>query len=119
MSESDTSRQATEVMALVKAIRPLLRGRAPEVQGATLADLLAMWLAGHVNANDPEDNDRIREQALQMHIEAVKGLIKLNYQMAVEPQLAACAACGAKHEIGRIRCRACGKPLVFPHGRPN
>jgi hypothetical protein len=116
---SELSKQAYEVMELVKAICPLLSGRAAEVQGATLADLLAMWLAGHVNANDPEDSDRIREQALQMHIAGVRALIKLNYQMAVEPQLAACAACGAKHEFGRIRRLACGKPLVFPPGRPN
>jgi DNA-directed RNA polymerase subunit RPC12/RpoP len=26
---------------------------------------------------------------------------------------ATCAACNAPNEIGRIRCRACGKPLVF------
>ena len=84
---SDLSKQAYEVMELVRAIRPLLSGRAAEVQGATLADLLAMWLAGHVNANDPEDSDRIREQALQMHIEAVKGLIDINYRASVEPQI--------------------------------
>jgi predicted amidophosphoribosyltransferase len=27
---------------------------------------------------------------------------------------ATCAACGAEQEYGRIRCLACGKPLVFP-----
>jgi hypothetical protein len=27
---------------------------------------------------------------------------------------ATCAGCKAPNEIGRIRCEACGKPLVFP-----
>jgi hypothetical protein len=86
---SDTAKQASEVMQIVRLIRPLLKGRDPEVQGAILADLLAMWLAGHVNARDPEDSDRIREAALAIHIEAVRGMIKLNYKISVEPQLKA------------------------------
>jgi hypothetical protein len=61
----------TEVMAIVALISPLLRGRPPEVQSAVLAELLSLWLAGHV----------IEEQraiALTMHLELVADLTRLN-----------------------------------------
>ena len=36
------------VRKLVQRIRPLLAGRAAQMQGAVLADLLAIWIAGHI-----------------------------------------------------------------------
>jgi hypothetical protein len=36
-----------EVDALVDRIKPLLRGQGPELQGAALCDLVAMFFAGH------------------------------------------------------------------------
>jgi hypothetical protein len=33
--------------ALVRLIGPMLHGQGPDVQGAALCDLCAMWLAGH------------------------------------------------------------------------
>jgi hypothetical protein len=83
----DAAQAADEAMALVKKIRPLLAGKDPSVQGAVLADLLAMWLAGHVQLGDPEATKRIREQALETHIVGVKTLIDINYKMSVEPQI--------------------------------
>jgi hypothetical protein len=81
--------QADEVMALVEAVRPLFKGKAPEVQGAALADLLAMWLAGHFDANDPESaaTEQIRETMLELHLRAVRDLIPVNYLALIEPQL--------------------------------
>ena len=64
------SEQTREVEAVVEAIRPLLAGRTPEVQGAVLADLLAIFLAGH----HPE----LREKLLAMHIDGVRNLIAPN-----------------------------------------
>lgn len=55
---------------LVQAIRPLLAGKHAAVQGATLADLLAIWLAGH----PPE----VREEMLAMHVAEVRNLIPPN-----------------------------------------
>jgi hypothetical protein len=57
-----------EVEALVNEIRPLLAGKGPAVQGAVLADLLAMFIAGHRDAE-------LRDEILQLHIEAVRHLI--------------------------------------------
>jgi hypothetical protein len=79
---------AKAAMALVKAARPLFAGKPSEVQGAALADLLAMWLAGHLDqSGDPEETDRIRETALELHLAAVRALIPVNYASLIEPQL--------------------------------
>jgi hypothetical protein len=66
------SAAAWRAQALAEKIVPFLRGEGAEVQGATLADLLATWLAGHPNW--------IREEILQRHIEAVRSLISVNEQ---------------------------------------
>lgn len=84
-----THEDATEVMALVQVIRPLLAGKKPEVMGMVLADLLAMWLAGHVMRGDPRATKRVRDEALELHLKGVRALIDLNYKMSVEPQLKA------------------------------
>lgn len=55
---------------LVEEIRPLLGGYHPATQGSALADLLAIWLAGH----PPE----YRKLLLKMHIEMVRELIPEN-----------------------------------------
>jgi hypothetical protein len=81
------SEQANEAMALVNEIRPLFAGKSAQTQGAVLADLLAMWLAGHVIQGDPEGTKSFREQALEIHIVGVKALIDINYKISVEPQI--------------------------------
>ena len=83
----DAKQAADEAMALVKKISPLLAGRDANVQGAVLADLLAMWLAGHVQLGEPEQTKRMRELMLEAHIVGVKTLIDINYKISVEPQI--------------------------------
>jgi hypothetical protein len=61
---SATAREASRLSAL---IQPLLHGRGPELQGAVLADLLAMFIAGH--------HPGLREEILQMHLGAVRELV--------------------------------------------
>ena len=79
--------ETTRAMQLVDQIRPILAGEDPAVQGAALADLLAMFLAGHVVVGSPEESESIREAYLAMHIEMVRKLIPLNYKAVIEPQL--------------------------------
>ena len=62
-------RSVDEIAAVTDAIRPLLYGRPREVQGAILADLLAMWLAGHPS--------QLRESVLMMHIQAMRPMIAI------------------------------------------
>ena len=58
MSMKHDARRAHE---LVEAIKPILANEKPYVQGAALADLLAMWLAGHVAVGDPKAVNVSRE----------------------------------------------------------
>ena len=57
-----------------KQIQPLLRGLGSDVQGAVLADLLSLWLAGHMSDN-PEATEILRNVVLNEHIECVRDLI--------------------------------------------
>jgi hemerythrin len=84
MSLKHDARRAQE---LVAAIKPILAGEKPSIQGAALADLLAMWLAGHVAVGDPKASEAIRETMLATHIEAVRGLVRVEYHLTIEPEL--------------------------------
>lgn len=65
-ADLQTSRQ------LCADIASILAGHPPQVQGATLADLLAMWLAGFLT------DDATRDELLTAHIELVRKLIPIN-----------------------------------------
>jgi hypothetical protein len=54
---------------LVAAIKPLLADRAPGVQGAVLAELVAMFLAGY--------HPDVRDEMLSLHMTAVRDLVPL------------------------------------------
>jgi hypothetical protein len=60
------------VFELVDRIRPLLAGNHPGVQGAVLADLLAIWLAGH-----PAE---LREDLLALTIAKALELVPINVE---------------------------------------
>jgi hypothetical protein len=57
-------------LEIVERIKPLLAGHAPERQGAGLADLLSIWLAGHPAF--------LREELLIMHIEQGRKLVPIS-----------------------------------------
>ena len=59
-----------EVLRLVDRIKRILVGQPPALQGAALAECLALWLAGHPLA--------AREDLLTMHIATVRLLTPLN-----------------------------------------
>ena len=63
--------------ALSAKLAPLLAGYPAMVQGGALADLLAIWLAGHWCEGEAERHD-LREELLAMHIEKVRELIPVN-----------------------------------------
>jgi hypothetical protein len=46
-----------------------------------------MWLAGHVAVGDPAASEAIRETMLAAHIEAVRGMVPVEYALTIEPQL--------------------------------
>jgi len=70
-----------EVVALVDAIRPLLAGKSADVQGAALADLLAIWLAGHHTPGDEGATRELRAELLAMHCSKVRELVPVNARL--------------------------------------
>jgi hypothetical protein len=71
--------QVKRALEISRQIQPMLAGLGSDLQGAILADLTAMWLAGHIAA-DRETTQAMRKQILDMHIEAVRDLIKPSEQ---------------------------------------
>lgn len=65
-----------DVDRIVHRIATKLKGKPPELQGAVLADLLAMFIAGHHPA--------LREEILRLHIDTVRKLIEPNAAMIFE-----------------------------------
>jgi hypothetical protein len=59
----DTFRQmADRIESVSDDIKPLLSGLGPEIQGAVLANLTALWIAGF----HPELRDRMYEQQIDV-----------------------------------------------------
>ena len=69
--------ELAEIDRLVYAIMPLLAGKPVPVQGAALADLLSIWLAGHLAAT-PAATERWRAELLEHHLSVVRRLIPEN-----------------------------------------
>jgi hypothetical protein len=62
------------VMQLTEQIRPLLARRGPDVTSAVLANLTALWLAGHMST-DRKALRRYRAELLADHVALVKKLV--------------------------------------------
>jgi hypothetical protein len=73
VSDEDIEATARRVEPVVNAIKPLLAGKGPEVQGATLADLVAIFIASH--------HPDLRDDILDLHIDLVRKLVPVNERM--------------------------------------
>jgi hypothetical protein len=67
--ECDDRDVAVEGLRLSDVLAPLLAGKGPDVQGVALANLLAMWIAGH-----PKE---ARLFMLKLHMALVLDLVEL------------------------------------------
>lgn len=67
---AELKQRTKEALELSNSIEPLLKGKAPDVQGATLANLLAIWLSGF---HPPE----VRGLMLRMHMGQVLDMAKM------------------------------------------
>ena len=61
---------AEEALVLTEAIKPLLAGRGPFVQGAVLVNLTSLWLAGHPKV--------MREKILNSWIKSLRELVPVS-----------------------------------------
>jgi len=66
------------VVELTQRVSLLLKGSHPMIQGAVLADLLAIWLAGHRSSDGAEATRGFREELLERHLAVVWELIPVN-----------------------------------------
>jgi hypothetical protein len=69
MSHAD----ATLALEISESIKPLLAERDPNIQGAVLADLLSLWLAGHY-----PNGAAFMDDLLERHIALVKELLPVS-----------------------------------------
>lgn len=72
------SEETSRIIAIAKRIKPLLAGEPAEVQGAALADLLAIWLAGHQVEGNAEATRTLRAELLAHHCSIVRQLVPVN-----------------------------------------
>jgi hypothetical protein len=76
IDDDDLDDDAKLSMAITGKIKPLLAGHPARVQSAVLAQLLAMWLAGHVALRQgTTENEKLRDDLLRDHIDLVRRLV--------------------------------------------
>lgn len=110
----NADRKADQAVEIINRILPLLHGQDPQVVGAVLADLTAMWVAGHVSPGNPEETKQVREAMLTRHIVGVMSLIDVGPGRGPGGGVDEfdCVECG-RHIIsignpsGNCRCGAC------------
>jgi hypothetical protein len=67
-----------DVEPIVAQIHALLAGLPSPIQGGVLADLLAIFLAGHIIPGNSAATDAMRKRLLKLHIATVRQLIPVN-----------------------------------------
>lgn len=75
MNEPDFSNEALQ---LAGQIKPILGGHRPEIQGAVLAELLSIFLAGHFVPGDEAETLKLRAKVLSLHYRLVLELTEIN-----------------------------------------
>lgn len=71
------ARLAIRASELAKACHPILAGQGGEVQGAALAELVALHLAGHIIPGAEAETAEMREAMLELFVETVKSLLPI------------------------------------------
>jgi hypothetical protein len=67
-----------EIIDVAEQIRPFLAGRPPEIQGAILAELLSVWIAGHYPGGQ-----QLMDAVLETHLRLVRQMIPTNVEMLI------------------------------------
>jgi hypothetical protein len=81
MKTEFTKKDIEKIIALIGQIRPILFGNPSAIQGAVLAELTAIWLAGHY-ADNPKDTAEVRARLLAtqtttiVQLAAIKDAVK-------------------------------------------
>jgi hypothetical protein len=62
--------------AAVEQIKPLLAGKGSLLQGSILADLVAIWICGHLVPGKPAATQELQADMLGVHQQTVASLIE-------------------------------------------
>ena len=73
-----------EAIGIVHDISPLLADRGQFVQGVTMALLVTKWICGHHAITGGQDTLQVRQQMLDLFIEAVKDFASLENESLLE-----------------------------------
>jgi len=65
------------VTEAVEQISRVLVGKPPPVQGMILAQLTAMWVSHHFVVGSAEEQTKLWDALLKMHIESIRQLIEV------------------------------------------
>jgi hypothetical protein len=77
--DAESEAQSYEALELIDQIKPILGGHSPAVISAVIADLFALFLAGHQDpAGEGARIDGIREKIIERWVTLVKDLIPIN-----------------------------------------
>ena len=80
--ESSEERKVLEIADLIK---PHLAGQGSAVQGYVLADLVSIWLVGHItNDGDKEHTDEMRGELFAAWCRLVLKLLPINHDVIHE-----------------------------------
>jgi hypothetical protein len=72
------------VDTVAMAMMEIMIGEQRAVQGAVLADLVALWIVGHSHRDGGDKTDKVRTAALSRFLEVVVRLIPINEQLVAE-----------------------------------
>lgn len=84
---NDTKAQEEAVDRLFQRARRIFAGKPPDITGAVLAELVALWIASHVTDEKAWTNE-VRDRLLQVHVDIVRDLIPVMFEHAIKPKLA-------------------------------
>jgi hypothetical protein len=99
-----TNGSANEVLQIVELVKPLLAGKDPEVQGAVLAELLSLHLAGYWIKGNQQQTQELRDSLLIAHCAIVQGLTEVNAEI-LAPTCNENFVSLHSSRISRLRCR--------------
>jgi len=80
-------RKSVVALRIAEKARPLFAGHPPDIQGAAICDLIAIYLAGHIVPKNPEQTAKAREVVLQTMVRTVRELIPYMEQVYIKPKL--------------------------------
>jgi hypothetical protein len=67
---------AARADAVMLRVQPLLAGHGPKLQGAVIAELAAIWVAGH-RCSDPAEERLVHDELLALYCEHVRALVDM------------------------------------------